>query len=218
MTDTFGPVLGPIILWIPILVVVVLVALMVRTQKGRPRSSEQRPAASTPEPAPAPSSTPTTPPTKKGAGEKSSLPTVVTAGIMIALVAAVILLVPTLARVINAAVPAPGPSRAYTGAATRTSSPPQRVTTAWQRIVVTSDWSSWISIPPGYQIWYCDIDVDTGCSAADFSQARFSLECRDLTGQSHAFDSGQCRWGDANRVRTNSSPSFTLLYRLAPAP
>lgn len=218
MTDTFGPVLGPMILWIPILVVVVIVVLVLRVQKDRPRQSEQRSTTRTPEPTPTPSSVPVAAPAKKGTEKRFAVPAIVTVGIMIALIAAVILLVPTLARIINDAVPAPGPSRAYTGAAARAPSPPQRVTTAWQRIVVTSDWSPWISIPPGYQIWYCDIDVDTGCSAADFSRARFSLECRDLAGQSHAFDSGQCQWGDANRVRTNGSPSFTLLYRFAPAP
>lgn len=107
-------------------------------------------------------------------------------------------------------------SRATSAASanTRTSITP----TSWERVELTSAWSAWIAIPPGHHLWVCDIDVDPECSVSDFSGARFTFECRDaVDGPSYEFSSGRCRRSMANRFRSKSSESFTLLYRFQPS-
>lgn len=107
-----------------------------------------------------------------------------------------------------------------------TESPQQTVTTRdgsravssnWQRTTLPSsdaDWSSWIEIPVGHSIKFCDLANDPGCSATDFSDVRFDAQCRSLVdGNPRDQMSGECTWTDAYRMRAKGSESMTLLYR-----
>lgn len=87
----------------------------------------------------------------------------------------------------------------------------------WQRITLPSgdaDWPSWIEIPMGHTITYCDPVNDPSCSAKDFSNARFDLQCRSLAdGTPRDWESEECAWSAANRARAKGTESMPLLYR-----
>lgn len=91
------------------------------------------------------------------------------------------------------------------------------VSSNWQRTTLPSsdaDWPSWIEIPVGHSIRFCDPVRDPGCSATDFSGVRFDAQCRSLVdGNPRDQMSGECTWTDAYRARAKGSEPITLLYR-----
>lgn len=226
MTDTFGPVLGPMILWVPLLILLLVGVAVFGARSRRQKTGSVPNTAKDQEDAQSTSSQNATQPTPEPAKskEKSSGSIRLSAWVHLLLwilaIIALYFVVRWAVPVINAAVPAPGPSWEERRSAAANVAPNNSAplgSGSWQRIEVSSQWSSWIEIPPGYTIWYCDPETDTQCSAPDFSSARFSLECRRLVdGGAQAWGSS-CAYSDANRVRAHRSERFTLMYRFVRA-
>lgn len=103
-------------------------------------------------------------------------------------------------------------------AATRGSIP--SVSYEWQRVTLPqgdADWPSWILMPAGHSIQFCDPVNDPGCSARDFRNVRFDAQCRSLAdGNPRDQESGECVWTDAYRMRAKGTEPMTLLYRFKP--
>lgn len=87
----------------------------------------------------------------------------------------------------------------------------------WHRITLPqgdADWPSWIQVPVGHTITFCDPVKDPGCSAKDFSDVRYTAQCRSLAdGQPRDQQSGECTWTDAYRARAKGPEPMPLLYR-----
>jgi|GEM_PF-3877548 len=86
----------------------------------------------------------------------------------------------------------------------------------WQRVMApksSDSWSEWVDIPVGYTLIFCDMQNDPTCSASDFSNARFDIQCRDLaSGESRVGPQG-CPTADANRVRAKGDQPLSINYR-----
>ena len=80
-------------------------------------------------------------------------------------------------------------------------------------------WSTWIDIPPGHTIYFCDMVRDPSCSALSFDDVEFIPQCRSLIdGSPLDWNDVSCRYTDANRVQAKGSKAMLVHYRFAPAP
>lgn len=75
------------------------------------------------------------------------------------------------------------------------------------------EWSEAIEIPYGYFIRFCDPERDPMCSAADFTDSRFTPQCRSAKGEWLDWGSGNCNNSTANRVQAKGDEPLTIKYR-----
>ncbi len=119
---------------------------------------------------------------------------------------------------------APGASseRRYELSQTHGAKRPVIVSAEWHRIIAPPKgdlWSTWIDIPPGHTIYFCDMVRDPSCSARSFDDVEFIPQCRSLIdGSPLDWNDVSCRYTDANRVQAKGSKAMLVHYRFAPAP